>query len=72
MGRKGVGCEPVRDCDAVIRDIRRRTVRERVRIMDLFQDFDRLQHGESSSWLKHAVHAWYSLCCSADCQKDGI
>ncbi|CAN0405098.1 unnamed protein product [Ascophyllum nodosum] len=45
MGRKGVGCEPVRDCDAVIRDIRRRTVRERVRIMDLFQDFDRLQHG---------------------------
>ncbi|CAM9943648.1 unnamed protein product [Scytosiphon promiscuus] len=45
MGRGGVGCNPARDCDAVIRDVRRRTARERVRIVDLFKDFDRLQHG---------------------------
>lgn len=46
MGRAGVGCNPTRDCDAVIRDIKRMTMGERVRIMDLFQDFDHLQHGE--------------------------
>lgn len=46
MGRGGVGFNPARDCDAVIRDVRRRTARERVRITDLFKDFDRLQHGE--------------------------
>ena len=45
MGRGGVGFNPARDCDAVIRDVRRRTARERVRITDLFQDFDRHQHG---------------------------
>ncbi|CAM9953786.1 unnamed protein product [Pylaiella littoralis] len=45
MGRGGVGHNPARDCDAVIRDVRRRTARERVRIVDLFKDFDRLQHG---------------------------
>lgn len=46
MGRGGVGFNPARDCDAIIRDVRRRTARERVRMMDLFKDFDRLQHGE--------------------------
>lgn len=46
MGRGGVGFNPARDCEAIIRDVRRRTARERVRMMDLFQDFDRLQHGE--------------------------
>lgn len=46
MGRGGVGCSQARDCDAVLRDVRRRTARERVRIVDLFKDFDRLQHGE--------------------------
>lgn len=46
MGRGGIGHNPARDCDAVIRDVRRRTARERVRIVDLFKDFDRLQHGE--------------------------
>eukprot|EP00903_Cladosiphon_okamuranus_P012495 g11700.t1 len=45
MGRGGVGFNPARDCDAVIRDVRRRTARERVRITDLFQDFDSHQHG---------------------------
>ncbi|CAM9396924.1 unnamed protein product, partial [Ectocarpus fasciculatus] len=45
MGRGGVGFNPARDCDAIIRDVRRRTARERVRMMDLFKDFDRLQHG---------------------------
>ncbi|CAM9198963.1 unnamed protein product [Ectocarpus sp. 8 AP-2014] len=45
MGRGGVGNNPARDCDAIIRDVRRRTARERVRMVDLFQDFDRLQHG---------------------------
>ncbi|CAM9626184.1 unnamed protein product, partial [Laminaria digitata] len=45
MGRGGVGCSQARDCDAVLRDVRRRTARERVRIIDLFKDFDRLQHG---------------------------
>ncbi|CBJ31039.1 conserved unknown protein [Ectocarpus siliculosus] len=45
MGRGGVGNNPARDCDAIIRDVRRRTARERVRMMDLFKDFDRLQHG---------------------------
>eukprot|EP00752_Nemacystus_decipiens_P004962 g4515.t1 len=45
MGRGGVGFNPSRDCDAIIRDVRRRTARERVRITDLFQDFDRHQHG---------------------------
>ncbi|CAM9296741.1 unnamed protein product, partial [Ectocarpus sp. 12 AP-2014] len=43
MGRGGFN--PARDCDAIIRDVRRRTARERVRMMDLFKDFDRLQHG---------------------------
>ena len=47
MGRGGVGCSQARDCDAVLRDVRRRTARERVRIIDLFKDFDRLQHGKS-------------------------
>lgn len=47
MGRGGVGCSHARDCDAVLRDVRRRTAQERVRIVDLFKDFDRLQHGES-------------------------
>lgn len=46
MGRGGVGFNPARDCDAVVRDVRRRTARERVRITDLFKDFDRHQHGE--------------------------
>ncbi|CAM9155153.1 unnamed protein product [Ectocarpus sp. 4 AP-2014] len=45
MGRGGVGFNPARDCDAIIRDVRRRTARERVRMIDLFKDFDRLQHG---------------------------
>lgn len=45
MGRGGVGFNPARDCDAVIRDVRQRTAKERVRITDLFKDFDRLQHG---------------------------
>ncbi|CAB1116756.1 unnamed protein product [Ectocarpus sp. CCAP 1310/34] len=45
MGRGGVGFNPARDCDAIIRDVRRTTARERVRMMDLFKDFDRLQHG---------------------------
>lgn len=45
MGRGGIGCNPARDCDAVIRDVRIRTARERVRMVDLFEDFDRLQHG---------------------------
>ncbi|CAM9185097.1 unnamed protein product [Ectocarpus sp. 12 AP-2014] len=45
MGRGGVGFNPARDCDAILRDVRRRTARERVRMMDLFKDFDRLQHG---------------------------
>lgn len=48
MGRGGVGCNPARDCGAVLRDVRRRTARERVRILDLFQDFDRIGHGEVS------------------------
>lgn len=49
MGRGGVGANPIRSCDAVLRDVRRKTARERVRMMDLFADFDRLGHGESVS-----------------------
>lgn len=48
MGRTGVGGDPVRSADAVLRDVRRRTARERVRMLDLFKDFDRLGHGEST------------------------
>lgn len=46
MGRGGVGGGPARSCDAVIRDVRGRTARERVRMLDLFKDFDRLGHGK--------------------------
>lgn len=47
MGRRNVGSGCSRTCDALIADIRRRTARERVRMMDLFEDFDRLGHGEA-------------------------
>lgn len=46
MGRGDIGSSPTRTCDDVLRDIRRRTATERVRMMDLFEDFDQLGHGE--------------------------
>lgn len=69
MGRGGVGHNPARDCDAVIRDVRRRTARERVRIVDLFKDFDRLQHGECSRFCFGVclVSAVASLSCVFAC-----
>lgn len=59
MGRGGVGFNPARNCDAIIRDVRRRTARERVRIMDLFKDFDRHQHGRRGRG-GGRVCCWYS------------
>lgn len=47
MGREGIGANPIRGYDAVLRDVRRKTAREGVRMLDLFKDFDRLGHGKS-------------------------